>query len=276
MPIVSRKQYAELCGDDILKINKWIQRGKISVSAVNKKLIDTENAINATFMADRRRFNGIESFNGIVHENSIIDTKISKSVTKSAKKVTKTPKNSINIPKDNTKSLPKEQKRSPGRPPKPPLKQTERRHKIVPTAEPKEIKQFDKRIAEQSARDERRVDQDMQKKQQDIELQALKIQSEKIRLDKTAGNLLPIDLGLGVIERHANSILKTFEKGFERIADIYSNLAGFDPVLRSDFMRECREELASCVTNAGEMAQEEIEILVGNYAETLMVGQRLA
>lgn len=268
MPIVSRKQYAELCGDDILKINKWIQRGKISVSAVNKKLIDTKNAINASFMADRRRFNAMESFNREVPENSTLTEKVSKSEPKKAKIVSKIAKTVTNIPKNVTESKVK----SVGRP----AKVVERHHfkpKNTPVkpAEPKEIQVFDKRIAEQSARDERRVDQDMQKKGLEIDNLELAKQQKLLQLNKSAGNLLPVDLVKGVLKRHGDTFFKTFEKSIERFISI---IAGSDQETYVKHMATLKEMLSKSIQDAGKLADAEILILVNDYSETLARGQK--
>ncbi len=265
MPITTRNEYAELCGDDILKINMWIKRGKIIHIENDKKHIDTENPVNALFLSERQEFNrskslGLPTIVSVkldtkMPNDIIIDTKVSKTVTKTAKSVTKIPKKVTEKPIKSPKfeapapidKLTAEQKRSIAR-----EREDQNRRALL------------------------KVDQEAQKRQQDIDLTELRIQSEKIRLDKTAGNLLPIDLGMSVIERHANSILKTYEKGFEQIGDIYATLAGFDPDRKAEFMKECRVKLGECVENAGKLALEEIDILVDNYAETLMTGQRKA
>lgn len=255
MAILTRNELTELCSDIRTNIDVWIRRGKIITVEGNKKLIDTENPANALFIQQRQDAHEQKKLLGEVvksvkineHKPKDIGIKI---VTKIPKKVTKT---------------------APVKPIKPAVKAPVEQKM---TAEMKRAEA--KRMNDQNVRAMIKVDQEAQIRQQSIDLAELRIQSEKIRLDKTAGNLLPIDLGLGVIERHANSILKTFEKGFERIADIYANFAGMDPNTRTDFIKECRVELSHCVETAGKSAEAEIDILVDNYAETLMVGQKKA
>lgn len=258
MPIVTRNELTELCNDIRTNIDVWIRRGKIITVEGNKKLIDTENPINALFIQQRQDAHEQKKLLGDVVKPVII----SKKEHKVSKKADKIPKTVTNIPEKVTKSKTK-------------AAAPEKFH-----VEPKvtlAVKRAEaKRMNDQNMRAMIKVDQEAQMRQQNIDLAELRIQSEKIRLDKTAGNLLPIDLGLGVIERHANSILKTFEKGFERIADIYANVAGMDPTTRTDFIKECRVELSHCVETAGKSAEAEIDILVDNYAETLMVGQKKA
>lgn len=264
MSIVTRNELTELCSDIRTNIDVWIRRGKIITVEGNKKLIDTENVINALFIQQRQDAHEQKKLLGDV----VKPTVISKSERKVSKKAVKIPKSVTNNPEKVTKA--KVEKPGKAKAPNP-----EKFH-VEPKATLAMKRAEAKRMNDQNLRAMIKVDQEAQMRQQNIDLAELRIQSEKIRLDKTAGNLLPIDLGLGVIERHANSILKTFEKGFERIADIYANVAGMDPTTRTDFIKECRVELSHCVETAGKSAEAEIDILVDNYAETLMVGQKKA
>lgn len=268
MPIVSRKQYAEFCGDDVLKINMWIKRGKISVSAVNKKLIDTENAINATFMSDRRRFNAMESFDGHAPENSTIGIKVSKIDQKKAKIIPKSTKTHTKTPKKVTESSAKKPEKVTVKAKSLPKGQAKAPEKL---AEPKEIRVFDKRIAEQSARDERRVDQDMQKKGLEIDNLELAKQQKLLQLNKSAGNLLPVDLVKGVLKRHGDTFFKTFEKSIERFISI---IAGSDQETYVKHMATLKEMLSKSIQDAGKLADAEILILVNDYSETLARGQK--
>lgn len=262
MPLISRKEFAELCGDRVDAIVVWIRRGKIDLVPGNKKLIDTDNVKNTMFMQERQVFNTAKQMGQL----PVKEVKIAEKPVKVSNKADKKPKSVTKIPKKITENTAKPAK----------IAREKAKKPVVKGPKPAEIQQKNKQIAMQQALAERRLSQEEAAKAQNMELQALKIQSEKIRLDKTAGNLLPIDLAAGVIERHANSILKTFEKGFERISELYSNMAGFGPTEKAEFMKECREELSLCVTTAGEKSQDEIDILVDNYSETLMTGQRKA
>lgn len=267
MPIIARKELAELCGDGITSINKWIERGKLVHVDGNKKLIDTNNPINSLFIDQRKEANE--------QKKLLCEVKY---VAKSVKSVIEKPKS---VSKTSKKILKQAIVKADIKPEKPiktakikavPIK----KEPILPAMTAQQRKEEARRMNDQNLRAIIKIDQEAKKRQQDLDLQEIRIQTEKMRLDKTAGNLLPVDLALGLIERHANSILKTFEKGFERIADIYANFAGMDPTQRTDFIKECRIELSNCVENAGKSAEAEIDILVDNYAETLMVGQKKA
>lgn len=261
MPIISRKQYAEICGDDILKINMWIKRGKISTVPLNKKLIDTENAINATFMGDRRRFNAMGPFAGDTPENSTIDTKVSKSEPKKVKTVNKIPKKAA-----------EKKGKIPSKTAVKPIKEVKTKEKIpVKLVEPKEIRIVEKKIAEQSARDERRVDQDMVKKGLEIENLELAKQQKLLQLNKSAGNLLPVDLVKGVLKRHGDTFFKSFEKSSERFLSI---ICGSDQETFVKHMTKMKEIFSGAIQDAGKQADAEILILVNDYSETLARGQK--
>ena len=222
MSLLSVKQFSELCGDKAKSIETWITRGKV-ISAIkgNKKLIDTNNPVNALFIQQRQDAHAYKKLLGEV----VKPVKIDKTDNKM-------------------------------------------------TAEMKRAEA--QRMDDQNMRALLKFDQEARKRQLNIDLQELRIQSEKLRLDKTASNLLPVDLVRGVIKTHAHCIFKAFEKGIDRIADIYVNLSGMDPKTRTDFIKECRVALSHCVETAGNSAEAEIKILVDNYAETLMVGQKKA
>jgi hypothetical protein len=266
MPVTSRKQYAEICGDDILKINMWIKRGKISTVPLNKKLIDTENAINAAFMADRRRFNTMAPFDGVVPEHAESEPLVADSVTKKVKSVKKVAKTVQKPPRvEKVAAVKKTGKVT--------LKQTNRQHKIVTTGkvEPREIKIVERKIAEQSARDERRVDQDMVKKGLEIENLELAKQQKLLQLNKSAGNLLPVDLVKGVLKRHGDTFFKSFEKSSERFLSI---ICGSDQETFVKHMAKMKDIFSAAIQDAGKQADAEILILVNDYSETLARGQK--
>ena len=222
MSLLSVKQFSELCGDKASSIETWIIRGKvISFFNGDKKLVDTNNPVNALFIQQRQDAHAYKKLLGEVVKPVKID--------KTDNKMTA------------------EMKRAEAR-----------------------------RMNDQNLRALLKFDQEARKRQLNIDLQELRIQSEKLRLDKTASNLLPVDLVRGVIKSHAHCIFKAFEKEIDLIADIYVSLSGMDPKMRTDFIKECRVALSRSVENAGKQAEAEIDILVDNYAETLMVGQKKA
>lgn len=245
MPIVTRNEFAEQCGDDVKKLNVYINRGKVSTVPGNKKVIDTTNAINSAFMNDRRRQNLLSS--------------VGLPAVKPPKIVTNPPKTGTKKPETGTKK-PETVTKSPDQP-----KNTEA---VKKAAEPKEIRQ---KIAEQSARDNKRVDQEIEKKAKDMELIELRIQREQLLLNKSAGQLLPVDLVTGIIKRHSSSIFANFERGCVNIASLFSS---GDPVLYAKVLGELKIELSRCVDNAGRQAGEEVDILITDFSQTLLRGQK--
>lgn len=57
MAIVSRKEFAELCGDDVKKLNVYISRNKIVLHDKEGKTIDTDNVVNLHFKKERQEKN---------------------------------------------------------------------------------------------------------------------------------------------------------------------------------------------------------------------------
>jgi hypothetical protein len=253
MALLSVKEFSEVCGDKAKSIEVWILRGKVVSTYVgNKKMIDADNLVNALFIQQRKE----------VHEQKELLGEVVKPVV-----IEKIVKTRAKVPEKVKVIVDRPLKSKAEKPEKFPVE-----HGMTDEMKREEAK----RMNDQNLRAAIKIDQEAQMRQQTIDMQELRIQSEKIRLDKTAGNLLPIDLTMGVIERCVNSVLKTFEKDFERIGDIYANFAGLDPTSRTDFIKECRVALSISVENAGKSAQAEIDILVDNYAETLMIGQKKA
>lgn len=251
MPQINRKEFAELCGDTEKKLNVYISRLKVSPLAGNKKLIDTDNAINLSFIAERRRFNKLENLPWTIMEKPPVESKKKIKITPESTKIPLKP-----LIKPAEKDIEPAIK-APGL-------------KIKPT-EPKEIKVFEKKIAEQSARDERRVDQDMVKKGLEIENLELAKQQKMLQLNKSAGNLLPVDLVKGVLKRHGDTFFKSFEKSMERFISI---IAGSDQEVYVKYLANVKDLLSKTITDAGKQAEAEIIILVNEFSETLARGQK--
>lgn len=249
MPLVNRTQFAELCGwfgDDVKKLNVYISRGKVSVSLANKKLIDTENPKNSVFISQWVMANGLKA-KGIDVPRPTKETKVEKpkSVVKAG---------SANLPPPVSRGVTR-----------PVVRQAQ-------AAQPKEIKQKE---AYQQAKDQQYADMEVEKKGKEMQMLDLKIHREELLLNKSAGNLLPIDLVSGMLKRHAAAILKNFEKGCDNIASIYCNImSGGDPKMLVRITEHMKKELSTCVRNAGTDADQEVEILVDEFSQSLVRGQR--
>lgn len=266
MPIISRKKLAELTGDRIEAINVWIKRGKISHLPNDKKLIDTENPLNAEFIQVRQESNRDKGVILPVPESSKSAPKVSKSVQKKAKSEPKSTEIVTKIPKKVTKSISKapfiaaiNQKSAP------------KNQAKVPKLHPKEQRALDRQLGEQKAKDQRRVDMAAQKMTLEIENLELGRQQKMLMLNKAAGSVMPVDLVKGVLKRHADAIHKNFEKGIENFVSI---VAGSDTLAYVRYLKDAKEILSRCITDAGVNASEEILILVEDYSETLVRGQK--
>jgi hypothetical protein len=272
MPLISRKEYAELCGDRLDAINVWInKRGKVVTVADNKKLIDTDNPINAAFIQERQVFNTQKRMTS-VPENAETVTKISKKVTKTQEIDQGIPEKKRGSPKKEAKSdvkLPKSSNFKAEKPVKSPVIPP------VKAANTAEIRQKERVLAEQNIIAKAKMDQDYAKKALEIENLELAKQQKQLMLNKAAGELMPVDLVRGVLKRHADAINKNFEKGIVSLITIMVNImAGGDNLMNVRFLGEAKEILSKNITNAGKQADEEIKILVTDFSQTLLRGQK--
>lgn len=225
MPVISRKEFANLCHGDVKKLNVHVQRKKLTTYAGNVNLLDTENPKNAQYLAAEKAKVGAET-----------------------------------VEKPKAEPVKKEPK----------AKKTEEK----PAKPPAETREIREKIARQNAQDMKEMQSKARKDDLDYEIAELKRKQLELQLDKVSGKLLPVDLAEGVIVRHGVTILKEFEKGFIRIAEIFVAITGADPGLRAKIIDDCKQVLHRCVTDAGEKASDEIENLVADYSETLLRGQR--
>jgi hypothetical protein len=227
MPIVTRKEFAELCGfPDAMQLNVFISRRNVSHLPDNKKLLDTDDPINALFIEAKKAQNAAKLQAVATQDVSVIPK---------SKRVNK-PKTGV---------------------------------------QPKEVQQKDKQIVEQLQKNQARVDQDMQKKALEIENLELAKQQKLLALNKAAGQLIPVDLVKGVLKRHSDSIIKSFERGIETLLTIIvQTTSGGDPKVHGKFLGMAKKTLSDCIVAAGEMSEEEITILVDEFSQQLNRGQR--
>lgn len=272
MPLLTRKEFAELAGLDVLAINRDFKRGKLSHLPGNKKLLDTDNPINAAYVAKHR--------DGVVVKPVEITESVPKVVKSGAdipKTVLKSPKAVLKITKKVTEKQAKPPKIVPVEPEKKvktPAKKPEKFH-----VEPKQVKshqvKFDKALLEQNARDQLRVDLAYTVQQRTLEKAELDIKIKQLNLDKVAGELLPVDLVRGVLSRNGSSFIKSFEQGIENIATIMCEvMAAGDPTMRPRIIGEMKALLSKCIKDAGGMAEREVTTLVDDYSQTNYRGQK--
>jgi hypothetical protein len=236
MALVTRKEFAEMCQTTADAIVTYIRRNKITIVGTDTRCIDPKDPLNVAFLAN----------------------KLAKKVGKKPEKPKKEAL-SAEIP-DNS------DRKKAGRPlkgqEKPKLKPAEIRKKEVELEEKRKISQY-------------RVDQDVQKKGLEIENLELAKQQKMLQLQKAAGELMPVDLVVGVLKRHADSINKSFEKGLESLITVMTHeLAAGNALAYGKYLGLAKQTLSDCIKKAGKSADEEVDILVDEFSQTLNRGQR--
>lgn len=116
---------------------------------------------------------------------------------------------------------------------------------------------------------------DQRKKQADTLLQERKAEVEKLKLDKMAGKLIPVDLVFQVLNIHNKSIFATFQSDVENLASIFCEiLAEGDRSKLSDVTQKISEKLVETVNKSKDLAELELDNAVAEYAETRSRGER--
>ncbi len=116
---------------------------------------------------------------------------------------------------------------------------------------------------------------DQRKKQADVLLQERKAEVEKMKLDKLAGKLIPVDLVFQVLNIHNKSIFATFQSDVENLASVFCEiLAEGDRSKLSEVTQKISEKLIDTVDKSKELAELEIDNAVAEYAETRSRGER--
>lgn len=119
------------------------------------------------------------------------------------------------------------------------------------------------------------LDMDKRKKQADVLLQERKAEVEKLKLDKLAGKLIPVDLVFQVLNIHNKSIFATFQSDVENLASIFCEiLAEGDRSKLSEVTQKISEKLIETVEKSRDLADLEIDNAVAEYAETRSRGER--
>lgn len=243
MAIVSRQEFADMCGIDpaILRVN--IQRKKVIVCGDGGKSIDTANQINKAFkdkqktMATARR------------EEKEVISRIPKASTKfKIKEVDSDDPDEDNDPIPDSLSAEQMMALFAGN-------KGGRRSK----GDSDELGGMQKWI--------------MMKIKGDAQLVSLKVEREQLLLQKTAGKLLPVDLVTEVHRRYATHIFNHFESGIETIAVKFCEImAGGDKALYARALDDCRALLTSCINSAGKDVDEDIKRLVFDFSEKKRLG----
>lgn len=116
---------------------------------------------------------------------------------------------------------------------------------------------------------------DQRKKKADAELQEFKAAHEKMKLNKLAGKLIPVDLVFQILNIHNKSIFATFQSDTENLASIFCEiLAEGDRKKLSEITEKISENLLKVVEKSKEISKLELENAIEEYSETLNRGQR--
>lgn len=119
------------------------------------------------------------------------------------------------------------------------------------------------------------VDDAARKKKADADLQEYKAAHEKLKMDKLAGKLIPVDLVFQILNIHNKSIFSTFQSDAENLASVYCEiLAEGDRRKLAELMTKISQIIDDNVNKSRDMAEIELENAIDEYSETLNRGQR--
>ncbi len=227
MAIVSRKEFAEMCGDDVKTLNVYINRRKVILHDADGKKIDTENLVNLLYKKKRHEIN-----------------KAKKEDAEIAKQIIVNPR----------KETPAE----------------------IMTGEEEDddnpsnadfISEMIKGLASDGNSGGSQSPM-LKKLIKDTELVELKIQKEKILLDKAAGKLIPIDVAANLLRSQARFIFSNFDNAIENIAGVYCQImANGDMSLYARIVEEGKKQLTDAIERAGSDVDNDLERLVNDFSQ---------
>ncbi len=119
------------------------------------------------------------------------------------------------------------------------------------------------------------IDWDVRKKEADTILQEKKIESEQLKIDKLAGELMPIDLVQKLITINIQNVYKIMTQNHDRMASKYcSILAPGNREMISKIRDEMDIMLNDVVDDTKDTVILEIEKLIHTFSATRTKGQR--
>jgi hypothetical protein len=235
MAIVSRQEFADLCGDDVKYLNVYISRKKVVLFDDSGKTLDTKNGINAAFIKRRKEFNAVKK-----DEKQIIA-----SIPVNPHKV-KVPAPAKD--EDEGEEVPLDPKME----------------EAVKSGSLNSV--FGRYTAAEYM---------FMQLRGNAELALTRAEKEKMQLEKAKGELLPIILVTEVYKRYSNNIFNHFESGIEIIADKFCQImAGGNRDLHTRALEECRHVLKRCIQDAGMETNEDIERLVTEFSISRARGEK--
>jgi len=227
MAIVSRQDFADMCGDNVKTLNTYISRKKVIVHGDKGKLIDTEDMINMLYKKQRKERNNAKKE----------DTEIIRNIATGPKK--------INYDDDK-----------------------EEDDDDQPTYDKNFISEVEKTSRSKSVTATGGSSPFLLKLQKDTELVSLRIEKEKILLDKAAGKLIPMDVAASLLKSQARSIFSNFDNAIENIAGIYCQImANGDMSMYTRIVDEGKRALSVAIERAGADADNDLDTILTTFSE---------
>lgn len=239
MAIVTRQEFADLCGKPVGIINTNVSRKKIST--LKDKRIDTENPLNKIFY----------------------------------KKCKQEAKEEL----DNQRKEKREAKKAPATKPELSefeKKLLEQNYKdVVEIFTPAETLQQKRERKKQNEDDQEITDWDRRKKIADALKAERAAELSQLQVEKMMGNLMPVDMVEQIIKVNIQDIFKNFENELINVASIYCDiLAGGNREKLSEIIKKLRLKLSDIIERTKQTAAQEVENVIEDYAESRNRGER--
>lgn len=249
MAIVTRDEFATLCGKPKNYINVYIGRNKINTYPGNKKMIDTEDPLNVIFRKNLKRTEAekVESRRAEKRERK---------VQSAAPKETATKEETEEIKKELQGEIEK-------------LYGEIVKKVHVPISGLKDDPDSDD---EEESEEENWT---LRKKIADTLKAEKAAEKESLAVDKMMGNLMPTDMVERIIKVNIGHIYKTMEAEAINLASVYCDiLAGGDRAALADIVAAIRNNLQRIVKDTEITALKEVENVIDEYSETRNRGER--
>lgn len=237
MAIVSRQEFADICGVDIKYLNVYISRKKVATVITDKSLIDTENPLNVIWKKNLKK-----------NEKEKVEKQ------RAEKRVKKQQLNNDPVIEKTIQETYQE---------------------VVEVYTKPETPTQRKKREKQNEDDEELVSWDLRKKIADTLKAERAAELEEMKVQKMQGNLMPVDLVKQILKMNIQHILKTFENDLVNIASVYCDiLAEGDRAKLSELIKKMRISLTDTIRKTESNAAQEIENVIEDYAEARSRGER--
>lgn len=232
MAIVSRQDFADMCGDSVKLLNVYISRKKVILHDSDGKLIDTENMINMLYKKKRKEINKSKKEDGVILNS---------------------------IPPNPRKNKPFDEDDPEENELPPPLDKS-----FI-----SEAMSVSSRSGSSAGIVGENMQAWIHKKMKgDADLVALRVEKEQLLLDKAAGKLVPVEIAADVLRSQAKTIFANFEKAIENIASIYCQImANGDMSMYTRIVESGQKELSNAISRAGADADKDLDTILTNYTD---------